>query len=206
MSAQHQSAEVKARANQTKNQVLSHPYVQQGAAVANQYAVRLDKHLSQYPILNKAEEKTRIPKVYGVLSTAGAFIFLIFFNLFGLASPLSNLIGWAIPAYLSVQALESPGKNDDKQWLTYWVVFGLFNFVESAALRPILYYFPFYFVSKTLFISWLMSPQFRGAEILYHNVVRKAFLSLHQQQRTGYPTASSTPGYTTTTSSYAHAQ
>ena len=46
MSAQHQSAEVKARANQTKNQVLSHPYVQQGAAVANQYAVRLDKHVS----------------------------------------------------------------------------------------------------------------------------------------------------------------
>jgi hypothetical protein len=50
---------------------------------------------------------------------------LIFFNLFGLASPLSNLIGWAIPAYLSVQALESPGKDDDKQWLTYWVSFPL---------------------------------------------------------------------------------
>lgn len=161
MSAQHQSAEVKARANQTKNQVLSHPYVQQGAAVANQYAVRLDKHvstirsirrtsplsltrdfafrpypqLSQYPILNKAEEKTRIPKVYGVLSTAGAFIFLIFFNLFGLASPLSNLIGWAIPAYLSVQALESPGKNDDKQWLTYWVSFPLSSWSIASQMK-----------------------------------------------------------------------
>lgn len=77
--------------------------------------------LSQYPILNKAETQTRIPKVYGVLGLGGSFIFLIFFNLFGLASPLSNLIGWAIPAYLSVQALESEGKNDDKQWLTYWV-------------------------------------------------------------------------------------
>jgi len=48
-------------------------------------------------------------------------VVLIFFNMFGLASPVSNLIGWALPAYLSVQAIESPGTNDDKQWLTYWV-------------------------------------------------------------------------------------
>jgi receptor expression-enhancing protein 5/6 len=41
--------------------------------------------------------------------------------MFGLAAPISNLIGWALPAYLSVQAIESPSQNDDKQWLTYWV-------------------------------------------------------------------------------------
>jgi receptor expression-enhancing protein 5/6 len=41
--------------------------------------------------------------------------------MFGLASPVSNLIGWALPAYFSVHAIESPGTNDDKQWLTYWV-------------------------------------------------------------------------------------
>lgn len=41
--------------------------------------------------------------------------------MFGLAQPVSNLIGWVLPAYLSVQAIESPGTDDDKQWLTYWV-------------------------------------------------------------------------------------
>jgi receptor expression-enhancing protein 5/6 len=59
---------------------------------------------------------------------ARSFIFLIFFNLFGLASPVSNLIGWALPAYLSCGALESPGKDDDKQWLTYWVICKFFTF------------------------------------------------------------------------------
>lgn len=49
------------------------------------------------------------------------FVGLIFFNLFGLASPISGLLGYALPAYLSIQALESPSTNDDKQWLTYWV-------------------------------------------------------------------------------------
>jgi receptor expression-enhancing protein 5/6 len=48
-------------------------------------------------------------------------VVLIFFNMFGLAQPVSNLIGWGLPAYLSIHALESPSTNDDKQWLTYWV-------------------------------------------------------------------------------------
>lgn len=48
-------------------------------------------------------------------------VVLIFFNMFDLAQPVSNLIGWGLPAYLSIHALESPGTNDDKQWLTYWV-------------------------------------------------------------------------------------
>lgn len=57
----------------------------------------------------------------GFLTRFRSAVFLIFFNLFGLASPISNLIGWGLPAYLSVQAIESPSTNDDKQWLTYWV-------------------------------------------------------------------------------------
>jgi len=51
----------------------------------------------------------------------GSSVVLIFFNMFGLAQPVSNLIGWGLPAYLSIHALESPSTNDDKQWLTYWV-------------------------------------------------------------------------------------
>ena len=88
--------------------------------------------------------------------------------MFGLAQPVSNMIGWFLPAYLSIQAIESPGTNDDKQWLTYWVgrmetlrlrssfqvVFGLLNLVESMGVRAILYWVPMYYVFKTLFIIY----------------------------------------------------
>lgn len=45
----------------------------------------------------------------------------------------------------------------------------------------------------------------QGAEVLYHNVVRKAFLSLNHKRSSaqGFSSSSATPGYTTTTSSYA---
>lgn len=78
-----------------------------------------------------------------------------------LAQPVSNFLGWVLPAYLSVQAIQSAGHNDDIQWLTYWVVFGFFNFLESFALRIVLYYLPWYFAFKTVFIMWLQLPAFR---------------------------------------------
>lgn len=90
---------------------------------------------------------------------------------------MSNLIGWALPAYLSVKALETPGHQDDIQWLTYWVVFGFFNFIESFALRVVLYYLPWYFAFKSLFIIWLQLPAFR-VRLLSHVTSHPLIISL----------------------------
>ena len=40
------------------------------------------------------------------------------------------MIGFAYPAYCSIKALESRTKEDDTQWLMYWVVFALFSLAE----------------------------------------------------------------------------
>ena len=74
---------------------------------------------------------------------------------------MTNLVGFLLPSYFSLAALESPQPQDDVQWLTYWVVFGFFNFLESFALSVVLYYFPWYFAFKSIFILWLQLPQFR---------------------------------------------
>ncbi|KAJ7803296.1 TB2/DP1, HVA22 family-domain-containing protein [Mycena olivaceomarginata] len=64
---------------------------------------------------------------------------------------ISNLVGWALPVYLSFKAIKTPVPQDDIQWLTYWVVFGFFKFLESFALRIVLY-LSWYFAFKTIFI------------------------------------------------------
>ncbi|KAJ1310757.1 hypothetical protein OPQ81_009279 [Rhizoctonia solani] len=137
---------------------------------ASYYVAQLDKELGKYPALINLEQRTQVPKAYGVIGASALVVLLIFVNAF--ASPVSNLIGWALPAYLSLKAIESPQAEDDVQWLTYWSVFGFFNFLESFALRMVLYYFPFYYVFKTAFILWLQLPATRGARTVHQSVLR----------------------------------
>ena len=117
------------------------------------------QQLTKYPVLSTFEQRTQVPKTYLVIGTVALLTLFHFVN--PLAAPTSNLVGWALPTYLSFKALEVPGRQDDVQWLTYWVVFGFFNFLESIALRMVLYYFPWYFAFKTVFILWLQLPTFR---------------------------------------------
>ncbi|KAG9122934.1 ER membrane protein DP1/Yop1 [Ceratobasidium sp. 392] len=154
----------------TPQQVKTHPAVQQLSNQASFYVAQLDKELSKYPALNQLEQRTQIPKAYTTLGAGALLTLLIFINAF--AAPVSNLIGWALPAYLSFKAIETPQPEDDIQWLTYWSTFGFFTFLESLALRPVLYYFPFYYVFKTAFILWLQLPATRGARTLHQSVLR----------------------------------
>ncbi|KAG8836278.1 ER membrane protein DP1/Yop1 [Serendipita sp. 399] len=162
----------------------NHPVYQQASTKAKYYHSQLDKELGKYPVLNNIEERTQVPKTFLVLGAAGLCSLLIFIN--ALAAPVSNLVGWALPAYLSFKAIESPAHEDDIQWLTYWVVFGFFNFLESFALRAVLYYFPFYYAFKTLFVLWLQLPATRGARTFYINVLRPVMAQSGKTAKRGY--------------------
>ncbi|ELU43371.1 TB2/DP1, HVA22 family domain-containing protein [Rhizoctonia solani AG-1 IA] len=94
--------------------IKTHPAVQQLSTQASYYVAQLDKELNKYPVLLNLEQRTQVPKAYGVIGAAGLITLLIFINAF--ASPVSNLIGWALPAYLSLKAIESPQAEDDIQW------------------------------------------------------------------------------------------
>jgi receptor expression-enhancing protein 5/6 len=194
----------KATLNNAAEQIKAHPVVKQGRETFFEYMVQLDKELSRYPILLQLEEKTNIPKSYGVLIAAATFLSTIFINT--LALPVSNIVGFAFPAYLSFRALETPGHEDDVQWLTYWVVFGFFTFLESFALRMVLYYFPYYFPVKTAFVLWLQLPATRGAQTFYHSVYRPVLANVRGKRAQYAPTTTTTTaGYApTTTAGYDH--
>ncbi|EGG12805.1 TB2/DP1, HVA22 family-domain-containing protein [Melampsora americana] len=135
----------------------------------NYYIAQIDKELSKYPALIKLEKQVQVPKAYAILGLAGVLSIFIFFNI--AAGFLTTLLGWALPAYLSLQALETPSSGDDVQWLTYWTVFGVFNIIETFA-DIILYWFPFYYTFKCVFIVWLMLPQTRGAQTVYFKALK----------------------------------
>lgn len=130
-----------------------------------QYIGQLDKELSKYPALNNLEKTTSVPKAYAVIGLVALYFFLIVFNLGG--QLLTNIAGFAIPAYYSLGALFTANKADDTQWLTYWVVFALFTVLES--LVSVVYWFPFYYTFKFIFLLWLSLPTFRGADIIFRS-------------------------------------
>lgn len=111
--------------------------------------------LSKYDALNNFERQTNVPKVYVVLGLGALYFFLVFFNIG--ANFLINTVGFAIPAYYSLDALFSTGKADDTQWLTYWVVYAFLTFFESAVNA--VYWFPFYYTFKFVLVLWMALPQ-----------------------------------------------
>jgi len=135
------------------------------------YLGQLDKELSKYPALNNLEKQTTVPKTYAFIGLITLYFFFIVFNLGG--QLLTNLAGFAIPGYYSMAALFTANKNDDTQWLTYWVVFAFFTLVESFI--NVVYWFPFYYTFKFVFLLWLSLPTFKGAELIFRSFMVPVF-------------------------------
>ncbi|KAI3618470.1 hypothetical protein CBS9595_002833 [Malassezia furfur] len=162
---------------------------------------QLDKEMSKYPALNRLDKYLPVPKSYVIVGIFVAFTVLVFFNI--AAGFLTNFVGFFIPSYFSLAALETPQPQDDVQWLTYWVVFGFFTFIESF-VSVVLYWFPFYYTFKTLAIVWLILPQTQGAKLVYHKALRPLFLQFTRSTGVKPSTVTVEPSQSTTTGFQAH--
>jgi receptor expression-enhancing protein 5/6 len=94
---------------------------------------------------------------------------------------LCNLIGFAYPAYASVKAIETPVKDDDTKWLMYWCVYGLFGILEYFS-DQLLFWIPFYTLSKCLLLLWLMVPGKNGGTYMVYNKIMRPFVLKHQSE------------------------
>jgi hypothetical protein len=88
-----------------------------------------------------------------------------------LTKPLGVVIGMLYPAYQSFKSLESPAKDDDKQWLTYWCVHSFVQVIEYFGEYVLTGTIPFYHLVKLVFLIYLMHPRYRGALACYSNFV-----------------------------------
>jgi len=91
-----------------------------------------------------------------------------------------NLLGFVYPAYKSCKAIDSEEKDDDTQWLTYWVVYAAFGIMEYFT-DLLLSWVPFYFLAKCAFLIWCMLPMANnGSMIIYHRLI-KPFVKKHEK-------------------------
>jgi len=124
-------------------------------------------------VLGTIETRTGIKRLYIVA------VIVIFQSLYLMvggswAQFICNIIGLLYPAYVSIGAIESVTKEDDTQWLTYWIVFASLNVVEFFN-QAILYYIPFYYLIKCILLLYLYLPMTRGAQTVYTAIIRPIY-------------------------------
>ena len=100
----------------------------------------------------------------GILFTAG--LLLMLFQGFTILLTSYTVI---YPGLLSIKAINSKGKGDDKTWLTYWLIFGLLHVAETF-LGFIFYFIPYWSWIRIGLFIWLL--QFNGSRMLYDTVLR----------------------------------
>jgi len=133
--------------------------------------------------LGMIESKTGVNRLY---LFGGCCLFLATYLIFGYASGfVVALLGFLYPAYASVKAIESTNKDDDTQWLTYWVVYAAFNIAEFFS-DIFLGWFPLYFLFKCAFLGWCMAPfSWNGANFLYTKFIAP-FVLKHEKEVDSY--------------------
>ncbi len=117
------------------------------------------------------EKRTQVnPKVI----VGGLIVAIILTTTKWFSSYVTCLVGVLCPTYMTLKAIESPEDDDDKQFLTYWVVYGVFSVIDifTAFLIKII---PFYYTMKLMFLIWLFMPNFKGAVYIYNWLIGPLF-------------------------------
>jgi len=135
---------------------------------------KINEFVVKYPVINdpltKLHDKTKLDKAYIVIILALLPLFISFF--FGWGEFIIDLIGFVYPVYGSIKAIEA--KGEETQWLTYWLLFGLFKIVEQIG-DAVISFIPFYYPAKVLFVVWCFYPSTKGATTVY-NVLLKPYV------------------------------
>lgn len=119
--------------------------------------------------LTKVAASIKVEKAY--LFTAACALPVLLMYFIGIGHVIIDLIGFVYPLYASIKAVETKEKDDDTQWLTYWIIFSLFKISEGIA-DFLISFIPFYFLLKAFFLVWCYHPSTKGAQQVYNVVVK----------------------------------
>ncbi|KAI4837137.1 YOP1-like protein [Plasmodium brasilianum] len=60
-------------------------------------------------------------------------------------------------------------------FLTYWIIYSSYSYLEAVLLTHIMNYIPFYSEIKLMFFFWLYSDTFQGAGYIYFKFIEKNY-------------------------------
>jgi len=137
----------------------------------------LNAALSRLPFLSQLETKLGISKVFIFLGgiVLGLFLVVLFLG----PSAFCNSIAFLYPGYRSFKTMQHDNVQDHINWLTYFVIYGLFN-VTEAITDTILFWLPYYRFMKLGFLLWCFLPQTMGCKVVYEKLLRP-FLTIHEK-------------------------
>lgn len=137
---------------------------------------KIDDGIDQYAPPAVKEQLKSLEGVHPLLKQAyvvgGALLLplIIMFYMLGGFKLLVSLSGFLYPAYKSLQCMESNDPAEDKQWLTYWLVYGAFSILENV-LSFVVAMIPYYNVFKLGLFIFLYHHSTKGATKVYEKVL-----------------------------------
>lgn len=132
---------------------------------------KIDKTLSVLPYVGDAVKATGMKPFYLLLAFLFGCAFLVAIGFPG-STFIVQIIGVTFPCCCSLLALGTEETlEDDKKWLTYWIVFSIFNLIDHnfAWFTALI---PFYLLIKLFILIWLQNPMTEGALSTYKRYVR----------------------------------
>mmetsp|Transcript_34558 Transcript_34558/g.48161 ORF Transcript_34558/g.48161 Transcript_34558/m.48161 type:complete len:183 (+) Transcript_34558:285-833(+) len=129
----------------------------------------LNENLKDNEWAKKAEKKTGVKPGWLVV---GAGFFLAAFSVLVFGQEFfTKATCFFPPAVLSLAKLRS-GTIDGPFWITYWLIFNLFNVTESIT-DDVEEWVPFYHWLKLMFLVWCFHTSTKGSTHIYENIFAK---------------------------------
>ena len=129
-------------------------------------------------LLAVAERRTGLNRVSLVGVILALMCLCVCFSLGG--GLVCGVVGFMYPAYESVKALHFMDKEKEKRWLTYWVVFSFFHVLEFFS-DHLVWWMPFYWLVKTIFLVWCMAPISQNGSMVIYTFIIKPLYSRHHE-------------------------
>lgn len=127
----------------------------------------------------KSMEKTTKVEAHLLAIGFGTISILAMYLFVGM-SFICDIVGFVPPTIMSFKAIEARDFVSTKHLLTYWVVFVFLGLTEIFAAF-VIYWFPYYFSVKLIFLVYAFHPETKGSEKVYSTLIQP-WLKKHESQ------------------------